>query len=156
MRVGYRLCKRKYAPANSDGARKAGGRWNSKGQPALYLADSVALAVLEVTVHALELPTDYLLWRFHIPDDAITPVGELAPGWRDPKNVEVMRQIGTDWLREKRSAGLSVPSVIVPLERNYVLNPEHPAFFRIKWEGLGDFEFDQRLRPTHASLTHDG
>ena len=81
MRFGYRLCKQKYAPANGDGAKRSGGRWNHKGFPALYLADSIALAVLEVTVHALELPTEYLLWRFRIPDHLIERIVELRLHW---------------------------------------------------------------------------
>ena len=35
------------------------------------------------------------------------------------------------WLKSGRSAVLSMPSAVVPAERNYLLNPGHPDFARI-------------------------
>ncbi len=55
------------------------------------------------------------------------------------------REIGTKWATEKRSAVLAVPSVVIPSELNFVLNPEHPDFKRIRIASPIDFDFDPRL-----------
>lgn len=107
-------------------------------------------------MHALELPTEYLLWRFRIPDHLIERIGSLPPNWRAEENQDAVKDIGTQWLAGKRRVALAVPSVVVPLEQNFVLNPDHPGFGEIVLDALGLFEFDRRLRPTHADLTHEG
>lgn len=154
MAVGFRLCKQKYLPLNSDGARKAGGRWNSKGIPALYLADSIALAVLEVTVHALELPDDYVLTKVLF-DDSLVQSLEIAasvPNWREDEQADTLRRIGDFWNRYRLSTVLKVPSVVVPQEFNFVINTEHPGFQNIRAVDLGPFRFDRRLRPARQTL----
>ena len=118
--------------------------------PALYLADSIALAVLEITVHAVELPDDYLLTKFLIDDDLIEAldVTTLPEFWRDEAEAETLRNIGNKWSRSKRSAVLKVPSIVVPQEFNLVVNTEHLAFPSIEHRDLGGFQFDRRLRPS--------
>lgn len=158
MAVGFRLCKQKYLPLNPDGARAAGGRWNSKGVPAVYLSESISLAVLEVTVHATELPDEYCLTEI-LMDDAIIeslPLLSLPVDWREPAQARALRRIGDLWNSQKRSAVLRVPSIIVPQEANFVVNTEHPDFPSIQQRDLGFFHFDRRLRPRLVDLTHDG
>jgi RES domain-containing protein len=41
---------------------------------------------------------------------------------------------------------LEVPTSIVPLEHNYLLNPAHPDFAQIRLEKPRRFGFDERLR----------
>ncbi len=41
---------------------------------------------------------------------------------------------------------LSVPSVAVPFERTYLLNPRHADFSRLKIDHVGSFALDPRLR----------
>jgi len=55
------------------------------------------------------------------------------------------RTIGDTWAREKRSAILAVPSVIIPEELNYLLNPAHPDFRKIAIGKPAPFSFDLRL-----------
>jgi RES domain-containing protein len=43
--------KHKDRAFDGEAARIAGGRWNRIGIPMIYTADSLALAVLEITVH---------------------------------------------------------------------------------------------------------
>jgi len=44
----WRVIKRKYLESafDGEGARRSGGRWNSPGRPAIYTAESSALAIL--------------------------------------------------------------------------------------------------------------
>ncbi|MGA3241605.1 MAG: RES domain-containing protein [Bryobacteraceae bacterium] len=55
--------------------------------------------------------------------------------------------LGTGWVIRAATAVLSVPSVIVPSERNYLLNPAHPDFVRIRFSPPRPFTFDKRLKP---------
>ena len=158
MPVGFRLCNKKYHPLDPEGARRAGGRWNSKGVPAVYLADSISLAVLEVTVHALELPDDYYLTEV-IFDEALVEtldITKLLWNWRDPVRADELRGIGDQWNSEKRSAILKIPSIVVPQEFNLVVNTEHADFPAVEHKNRGAFQFDHRLRPARVDLTHEG
>jgi RES domain-containing protein len=133
------------------GARQNGGRWNSPGRPAVYLASTRSLCMLELMVHlddyaALELP--YLVAEVAIPEDLVTvlPPAELPSDWNAWPHPASTRLRGDQWLDARRTPALCVPSVVTPAELNYVLNPLHPDFERIQ---RGDFEpirFDPRLR----------
>jgi RES domain-containing protein len=54
-------------------------------------------------------------------------------------------KIGDRWVRENRSAVLALPGVIVPAETNFLLNPAHRDFKRIKIHPPVAFNFDPRL-----------
>ena len=107
------------------------------------MADTVAFAVLENLVHMSrqDFPSGYVVVCATIPDDVEIHVPEDAPGERslDP------HQIGDLWLTTKASAVLRVPSVIVPSEFNYLLNPDHEDFDRIITGLPSPFTFDERL-----------
>jgi RES domain-containing protein len=146
MRV-FRLCRSTYSPYDGEGAQRAGGRWNSKGIRVLYMSENRSLAVLEVVVHLSGvLPDKYLLGSADIPYNM--PVerivdGDLPEAWSTliPAEQVATRRIGDAWVDRRRSAILSVPSVIVG-ERNYVLNPAHPDFARIAFAEPKPFRFD--------------
>lgn len=55
----WRILKAKYQdqPLSGEGARRLGGRWNHRGVPLIYLAESIALATLEVLVHLQDAET---------------------------------------------------------------------------------------------------
>ena len=74
----FRLCRAAHPAYDGEGARRAGGRWNSKGTRVLYMSESRALAVLEILVHlAAELPDKYVLGAAEIPDEVA--VEQFAP-----------------------------------------------------------------------------
>ena len=156
MRV-FRLCRANRSAYNGRGAELYGGRWNSKGTRVLYMSESRALAVLEVLVHlAVEIPDKYVIGDADVsPDLEISTVSEeaLPADWQTPISTlqGVTRKIGDEWVRNGKSAVLSVPSVIVE-ERNFVLNPAHPEFRRITFHLPKHFEFDGRLFGERASL----
>lgn len=149
---GYRIVKRKFAtaPLSGEGARLFGGRWNSPGVPAVYLASSVAQAMLEMLVH-LDVQDglkNYLVFTVLIPRDLIksVPPGAVPPGWLRPIRIPASQQFGDRFLAKQKHLVMSVPSVIVPGERNYVLNPLHPAIKRVRIGPGVKVGFDPRLR----------
>jgi RES domain-containing protein len=147
----WRLVKTKYAGTafDGEGARLYGGRWSSPGVRVAYGSGSVALAILEVLVHldAARLLTSYSIVTAEVPDELVTvlPVAELPRSWKQsPPPVET-RAIGDAWVRAATSAALAVPSAIVETERNYLLNPAHRSFGRIRIAAPLRFTFDPRL-----------
>lgn len=135
----WRLTRRRFADLNGEGARLAGGRWNSPGYPLVYLADHPALAVLEVRarldVPLSILPDDHVLLAVDLPDDqqAVERMPDLAS------------DVGDAWLASARSAVLRVPSVMVPRTSNFLLNPLHPRAAEARIVETILFRFDPRL-----------
>ena len=149
----YRLVKARHADTafDGEGARRFGGRWNSKGQPAVYVASSESLAVLEVLVHLgrREPLPRYALFQVWIPAETIVHLDDnaLPPNWRDPIPPAATAEIGDAWLANGKSLALAVPSVVVPREVNYMLNPAHPGFAEVVAGAQRVlFAFDERLR----------
>ena len=146
----FRLCRANYPAYDGEGARRVGGRWNSKGTRVLYMSENRSLAVLEILVHlSASIPDRHVLGAADIPDDSPVEILEesrLPANWStaDPREQELTRRIGDEWVAQLRSAVLSVPSVILG-ERNYVLNPAHPDFGRIAFAEPIPFRFDIRL-----------
>jgi RES domain-containing protein len=146
----FRLCRNSYPAYDGEGARRVGGRWNSKGVRVLYMSENRSLAVLEVLVHLSgTLPDKYLLGAADIPKDvAIERIAdeELPEGWStlSPREQVETKRLGDAWVARQGSAVLSVPSVILG-ERNYVLNPAHSDFARIEFAQPEAFRFDLRL-----------
>lgn len=148
----YRLVKRRFAAAafDGEGARRYGGRWNSKGRRCVYAAGSESLAMLEILVHLgrAAVLDHYTLYRAHIPTDAILHLAgdDLPDNWRDYPAPPETAIIGDGWLDARTSLALAVPSVVAPREHNYLLNPAHADFAPLtrSLETL-DFAFDERF-----------
>ncbi len=128
------------------GASLYPGRWNRPGQPAVYAASSLALAVLEVFVH-LEVPqveVPYLALELWVSDDEIEELSEDFPkNWTE--NLEWSRGVGGHWLENGQKPALRVPSAVVPYEPILVLNPKHPGISRIRVLRKVPFYWDRRL-----------
>ena len=139
MRV-VRLCTRQYPNLDGEGASITGGRWNSPGKRVVYTASCGALAVLEYMVHMKQLPKDMVLLLIEIPDTL--KIQEVQ--WT-PADLQVFRHIGDEWLDSKAASVLRVPSVLVPRQANYLLNPDHPLFEAIQVLEITPFAFDTRL-----------
>lgn len=147
----YRIVKAKRAAGafDGEGARLAGGRWNSEGTAVVYTAGSRALAGLEMLVHLpsalLKLNYVTIETQFDSKLARRVALAELPGAWRNDQPILATKLIGDKWVREATSAVLIVPSVIVPEEFNYLLNPGHPDFKKIKIGEPEDFSFDARL-----------
>lgn len=122
-------------------------RWNSAGTRLVYTSASVALACLETLVHMQMLAKSEERWLFtiDIPDRYIEDLRPLPNGWDAEPAVAASREAGDRWIAEGRSVALLVPSVIVPVERNALINPRHPDF-RLEWVRRAQrFRYDPRL-----------
>ena len=129
-----------------DGPARNGGRWNSPGLPAVYCASSLALAALEVFVN---LPRDQrrkgqvpaqVAVEYALPDRLCRLSG--YPGAMPEANT---RPLGDAWLESLDCLALSVPSNVVPLEANVILNPRHPDLRKVRVLRVEPFDFDPRL-----------
>ncbi len=152
MRQGaWRIVKARHAPEafGGEGARRYGGRWTSPGQPVVYAAEHASLAILEMLVHlgSARSLSAYIIIQCDFEERLVerVPAATLAAGWRDSPPPQSLRAIGDRWLAESRSAVLEVPSAVVPMERNYLLNPLHPDFARVVIGEQQAFHFDPRL-----------
>ena len=157
MTLVWRIVKEKYAESafSGEGARRAGGRFNSPGRPVVYTSESLALAQLEMLVN---LPTDrllgsYVAFRAALPESSVDAVGResLPAGWRADPAPRAVKRVGGRWIRSETSLALRVPSAVVPSETNVLINPSHPRFEEVQIEGPMDPEIDDRLGPQPGS-----
>lgn len=135
---------------DGEGARLYGGRWNHPGVPVVYTSATLSLAALELLLHLnLECaPEDRVAIAAGIPADFEIQEGTaeaLPAAWRSYPAPEALKDLGTAWARESRSPVLRVPSVVIPEDSNYLLNPHHPDFSRIEIREPTPFSFDRRL-----------
>jgi RES domain-containing protein len=146
----WRIVKAKYASSafSGEGAARAGGRWNSRGHWLVYTSATKALAALELLVH-LNPPVlfEYMVIRADFPEALVIQLApEALPGdWRAQPAPPSVQAIGDRWVEEASSAILRVPSVVIPSEWNYLLNPAHPDFRKIQLGKPEPFAFDPRL-----------
>ena len=134
---------------SGEGAQRYGGRWNSRNVRVIYASEHQSTAALEVFVHNKPFNPNEKYKAFHLEwPDSLTeqfPAEKLPANWRIfPAPLEI-KEIGDRWVQERRSAVLALPSVISPAETNFLLNPEHRDFKRIRIAPPTDFEFDSRL-----------
>ena len=143
----WRLTKEQFLPGlDGEGARLAGGRWNSPGIPVVYCSSSPALAALEALVNIPRLKRRagemQPLVAVALEVDEAAIADPVLPVTQD---MSTSRQIGDTWLRSATSLGLLVPSRVIPLERNVLLNPRHPAMAEVRVTVTDPFVFDDRL-----------
>lgn len=144
----YRLTTGKYAnDISGTGSKLFGGRWNPPGIAALYTSQHVSLAILEILVRASKYtsPASYTLLSLEISDKGIYELQskKLKNGWQNDLNYT--QGIGEDFLNDNQTLCMQVPSAIVPQENNFLLNPLHPEFKKIKILSSELLELDKRL-----------
>jgi len=149
--LAWRISKAKQARDLSGvGAALDGGRWNEVDVPALYMGLSPAICCLETFVRAARYPALPLkITRFILPDDDSLYFqphsSELPEGWQAVPADRPSMAFGTEWLQDKTHLGLIVPSAVLPLERNVVINPMHPALKDVHVDEVFDFMYDERM-----------
>ncbi|NQX00764.1 RES family NAD+ phosphorylase [bacterium] len=147
----YRIVQEHWAATalDGEGARLYGGRWNLPGIAAVYLAESRALAALEILVHAPReaLKLNWILIELEIPEEKIdqVPIAKLPPNWQDQPTSHPAQAFGSRWLRDYRNLALRLPSVVIPEEKSLLLNPRDPAMRDLKPGRAQAFSFDPRL-----------
>lgn len=147
----WRLTPARFADAalSGAGASLAGGRWNSRGRPAVYLSLAPATTVLETltTFVSSNVPAEgYSLLEVDFDSDSVlqVPAGALPAGWNEPDDPGVAREFGDAFLRERRAALMVVPSAALPQALNAVLNPLHPQAAQARIVARHSFTFDPR------------
>ena len=150
--TAWRLVSREHVQSafSGEGARRFGGRWNSKGRAVCYLADSPALCQLEVLANTRDpqqLETKVLFQaRFEEHHLDVVERDTLPAGWDARPPGAASQRVGDEWVEKKRSLALRVPSVLDPYGATYLLNPRHPSFSEAVQTSEGaPYPFDQRL-----------
>jgi RES domain-containing protein len=149
----YRISQSRYAKSLSPPGVAA--RWNSAGQRLVYTGGSLALSCLEMVVHksgSSLASGDFSVSIIKIDDSLM--INEITSGelqrlhkqWPLVINYPVTQKIGDKWLRDGSSAILKVPSAIIDLEYNYLINPDHLDFQKIEIASISEFSFDPRLK----------
>jgi RES domain-containing protein len=148
----WRICKKRHLKTafSGIGAEKHGGRWNKKGERMVYASSSLSLASLELFVH-LEpklIPDDLYYVVATVPDSIAVeelPIRSLPKNWRRYPAPARLQELGSRWLRAKRSFVLIVPSAVNPEEKNILLNPLHSDAASLTDVKSKRFHFDRRM-----------
>ncbi|MDQ2681486.1 MAG: RES family NAD+ phosphorylase [Candidatus Eremiobacteraeota bacterium] len=151
----FRIARRQFvsapfAPFDGEGAYRGGSRWNSPGHRMSFASLTLSLSMLEYLVH--------IEWQQTLGDNLVLvsarldaklvrklKASELPSNWqRTPRGLET-RRLGDDWLESRSSVALAVPSAVVPIEQNILINPLHRDFSKLFVQALEPFQFDTRL-----------
>jgi RES domain-containing protein len=137
----YRLHRAHRSASDYTGALLYPGRWHPRGTPVLYFSLALSLACLEQLVHLApnEVPQDYVYTSMDLSEpEASDYRGNLL-------DLDATRRYGHRWATDQRSLAILVPSLIIPIEFNLLLNPLHSKFADLLWSSPQPFAFDARL-----------
>jgi RES domain-containing protein len=139
---------------DGEGARQYPGRWNHRETPMVYTAGSLSLAALEMLVNldAEQILNRYMAIPVTFDDQHCKRIAahQLPTGWAGHPIVPVTRDLGSAWVHSRASPVLAVPSAVVPIETNFLLNPLHPEFSKIQIGSAEAFAYDPRLIKAQA------
>jgi RES domain-containing protein len=146
--IVYRLTTDRFAnDLSGTGSKIYGGRWNPIGIAALYTSQFISLAILEILVRATKnsSPYSYTLTSLEIPENSIYQVQlkKLKQEWKS--DLKYTQGIGEDFLNDNQNLCVKVPSAIVPQENNFLLNPLHSDFKKVKIISSELLDLDKRL-----------
>jgi RES domain-containing protein len=145
----FRIGDARHPLFDGAGAYLKGGRWNSPGKRIIYAAETYAGALLEALVHLNfdEVPDNYswieiLLSQTHKAEEL---GADQIEEWNS-NDLTITRKYGDRWYEEKRTPALLVPSVVTAgVERNVLINQDHPRFAGIRSSEARDVIWNQRL-----------
>jgi RES domain-containing protein len=148
----YRILRKPYSkkPLDGEGAYRFGGRWSSPGTRLAYTAEHLSLAMIEYFIHLDpdDPPNDLVVVTAEIPDDVsrteISPK-RLPSNWRQSPSPPELAGIGDRFASNARAAILVVPSALAPTESNWLINPRHPEFSKIRLRSVEAFDYDARF-----------
>jgi len=148
--VVWRLTRASFRALDGEGARLAGGRWNSEGRPVVYASSTLALAALEYLVHVdpADVPDDLVAMGIELPTGSSTArvtLDNLPKDWNRVLDHPACQGTGDEWADAGRTLALRVPSALVPEEENVLLNPRHAEAEKLKTVRQRSFAFDPRL-----------
>jgi len=145
----YRICLARWADSLNASGQAA--RWNSKENLVIYSANSRPLACLEnVLCRSGEgLMEAFRVLTIEISDEVRVEIFDdtrLPEHWASFQEVDSTQAFGDEWLRSGRTAILQIPSALLPLEFNFLINPNHADFARISLLSSEPFAFAPRLK----------
>lgn len=150
MMIVYNIRRAQYSKQIS--ASGVANRWNKKDEFVLYTGSSVSLAALELIAHRNSIQTSevykllFIEIKFTSKDITTIDIKTLPTNWKSIHSYPVLQQIGSKWYQNKKSLLMEVPSVLVPQEKNYLINTKHPAFKeKVRLIKAEDFTWDFRL-----------
>ncbi len=121
----------------------------------VYLAKTITLAALEILVHLDDagMRASYSFIPISFPAACAVISGKkgvasLPEDWSATPAPPDCARYGDEWVASRQSLILRVPSVIVPWESNFLLNPLHPDWSVVKIGEAQSFDFDPRLIKT--------
>ncbi|MCH7397467.1 RES family NAD+ phosphorylase [Belliella sp. DSM 107340] len=150
--IVYRIANVKYKESTLSGigAEKVGGRWNEIGTRAVYCSENISLALLEYYVHSENiayLPANILIAKIEFPNDfIIEELKELPQKWNQYPYSSQTTSIFTNLAKHRDFFALRVPSTIVNLESNLILNPLYKDFEKVRIVEFIELAIDERLK----------
>ena len=147
--IVYRISSTTFSQdISGTGAKLYGARWNSKGNPMLYAGSSISLSLLEMLVHAQFRDFSIALDLVYIQVPETISIREISlsklkKNWHTDEAYT--RFIGDEFIKSQKSALLKVPSAVVQEEFNFLINPLHEEFKKIKIHKTKSFRPDKRL-----------
>ena len=147
--IVYRISKCKFIDSLTGmGAATFGGRWNSKGIHVVYTAATPSLALLESVVHISNIPVDdYCMALIEIPENKIAEIklADLPANWFINPAQDNLKSIGNKFIKDNIFLALKLPSAIMTEDFNFLLNPNHPDFKKVKIVSTRTIPIDERL-----------
>ncbi len=147
----YHVGSQKYASQlTGEGAKLHGGRWNTIGSACIYTSESIALCVLEFAANVSVdlMPPSLAITVLFIPEQSWKEFSgkELPANWQHTPAPTETTLFGSAFLNNAKYLVLKVPSAIIPLEYNYIINPLHADFKKVKLKEVHPFTFDSRIK----------
>jgi RES domain-containing protein len=143
----FRIADMRHTIFDGSGAMLHGARWNSPGRRVIYAAETYAGALLEILVHASgSVPRSQGYVEIEIPSGlSIEEITQDDLPWWDAPSFEAAQAFGDRWYNERRTPVLIVPSVVTSVERNVLINQEHPDFRLVRASQAVPVRWDARL-----------
>lgn len=148
----YRIAnvRHKDSTLSGIGAEMVGGRWNKVGTRAVYCSENISLALLEYYVHSKNiayLPKEILVAKIQFPDEfLIEELKELPERWEQYPYSSKTTEVFTNFSKDRNAFALRVPSTIVSLESNIILNPLYKEFGKVEVVEFIKLSVDERLK----------
>ncbi len=150
--IVYRIANLKYKDLTLSGigAEKVGGRWNEVGTRAVYCSENSSLALLEYYVHSENiayLPKEIVVAKIEFPDEfVIEKLKEIPERWNQYPYSAITTEIFTKLSKDRNFFALAVPSAIIGLESNIILNPLYKDFGKVEVVEFITLAIDERLK----------
>ena len=136
-----------FDPLDGRGAALYPGRWNQPGVHLVYTSQSPELAMLELLTKVT--PTTFglrLALEVEVPEEA--GVQDAAPTMLKHLlhgEMSSTQAYGSRWIAEGRNLVLEVPSAVLPVSSNYLINPRHPQAKQLRVIRQVEVSLDPRL-----------